>query len=235
MCLITADIFASEYENKIKSTPLYKSLENAKINGGIAAVNKLIDNLEISSNSLEILSLWARNAYHDKKRNPRYGLIYADALAIMAQSVKSKSEKHYAQFMDTGSLMFFSSQLIAREDVARCKDNSAGLNYIASWSNKASKSYIDHISTFDESQMEMFYKRVTAVSNSRDLAHKDKSACAGGMSAMSKALENDKCDKKTGACNGSDYVELIPMKYWATKREDIQTGMYDYLMKKVSK
>jgi hypothetical protein len=223
---------ASDYENNIKSTALYNTLEQAHKTEGIAGVNKVINTTTINTNAVEIISLWSRNAYLNKKRNPRYGLIYADSLATIAKAMQDKNEKLYKQFMDTGSLMFFSSQLIAREDIARCKDKTAGVQYIMNWSSDYGRKFYDYVANYDLKQKHDFYKSVLSVSNSRDLSHEDLSACASGITAMSRSIDEGKCDHTTGECSGGeDYVTLIPMKYWAIEREKVQNNFKAFLEK----
>lgn len=223
---------ASNYENNIQATPLYKSLEQARNNEGITGVNKIIQRTAIDAKAVEVISIWARNAYLNKKRNPRYGLMYADSLATIARSLQNKDEKLYKQFMDTGSLMFFSSQLIAREDIARCEDKTARANYIMNWSSDYGRKYYDYVANYNKQQRNEFYNAVISVSNSRDLSHKDLSACASGMKAMSRAIDEGKCDEATGACSGGEeFVTLIPMNAWATERQKVQSNFKDFIDK----
>lgn len=220
---------ASNYENEIMATPLYKTLENARKTVGVKAVNKIIASTDVTPQNVEIVSLWARDAFKNKKRNPRYGLIYADSMATMATAFKSKNEKIYRQFMDTGLVVFFSSQLIAREDVARCTDKTAGQNYIANWSSDIGRLYVNYArDNYNKDQKNKLTQISINISNSRDLLYKDKSACASGIKAMEKAIENGKCDKN-GACNGTEYVSLITMKDWMPIRHSIQKRLTDYL------
>ncbi len=223
---ITQFSYANEYEDKARLSSLYQQLEKARMNG-MAELNKIIVNPTVlDGDNIHVLSVWAKDAYIHY-RDPRYGLIYSDALLNISQRYSDTKN-----LKDTAALMYFSSQLIVREDMNRCKFTPS-ITLISQWSSN--DMYKSHFSNVDSKTQDYIFDRIIAFSNTRDLKEKKPYVCASSIQAVNKAIENGDCTK-SGACNSTQYVSLdadfIEDSKWQKKRIEIQNGLKEYLYSK---
>lgn len=237
-CFMTFSVQASEYDDKAQASDFYKNLEIARKKDGIIGVNKVIEASGIWSNAeIDSLSVWAKDAYLRESYMSRYGLLYAEILGVMTSGLKDNNPKAYDLLMDTGTFAYFSSYLSARENVARCDDNSAssGLKH---WyaTGALKKKYKNFFNSMSKTQKKEALAQILSYSGGRDLKYLDKLICSSGMQPMSRAMEAGKC-KKVGdsnnyACSTDEFVEFISDKDWADKRKKIKEGFIQYLVSK---
>lgn len=216
--------FAADEGNQVNSA-LYEKLTLANENGGLPAIDKLIDEHGLNNfQDLNTLSIWLRDEYKKPQRNQRYGLMYADALYNMSKSFKDGGRP----LLDTGTFVFFSSELIARENVARCTDTTAVSAHLQQWGSDLKKTYYQHYLSMSPEDKEQTLKLIMDFTQSRDLSYKDKVACAVGIKAMSQAVEEGKCSKD-GSCDSSEYVTFIEDEEWQKKRQEVRDALVKYL------
>jgi hypothetical protein len=119
----------SDYEIAQHAKAYYIELDAAEAAGGQPAVNRLYAATTWDWEKLEAAALWFRDAYlHRPVHDPRHGLLYADILLGMARAVEHHAKAH-ATYMESGAIAFHSSQLVAREDLARRAEKNVGLRY----------------------------------------------------------------------------------------------------------
>jgi len=221
--------------NEVTDTAIYQSLVKAE-KGGMKDVNKAMRDAlaDRSVEKLNIVAVWARDAFFRPSRNPRYGLLYSDSLRMMADAAQqSGQDEARGALLETGTVTFFTSQLIAREDVARCEDKTAGARYLQNWSGDLQKLYVSYFETIGDDHKKKLLDAAIGFSNERDLEKADRAACASGMKAMNQAIENDECVKDAEnnfSCNAEKYVTLISDDVWHQARKTIQDDMVKSLI-----
>ncbi len=126
---------AAEYEDTLKSDPLYSFLTQTELESGIDGIKKaavaIYENAD--ETAFDVFNLWLRDAYYRENADPRYGLMYADTLHYRAMEWQFKDQDRYNRLMNDGAFAFFSSYLMALTDTGRCADVSAGQAYLNNW------------------------------------------------------------------------------------------------------
>ena len=240
----------SPHEFELQSTELYTALSKAYEERAFLGVSKLVYSVEPTMANVEIVSLWLRDAYVlQPRKNPRFGLLYADTLQMMARAHKSKDEAGYRGLMETGVVAFYSSQLIAWEDLARCADRTAGLLYRQNWAGEVGSIYSGYFRSLDGEKQQELLRTVRSIAANRDVSEPDRSACASGIGAMRRALEAGRCDSfdpledvpiprlphvdelaKEYRCDGAEFVTLIPDEEWRTRREEVRQAFHQRML-----
>lgn len=172
---------AADYEAGIKKTQLYAKLDKAWLESDVSAVKAIVDGGAVKTpQDLETLALWLRNNYVLAiRRDARLGLLYAESLWSIAKPYKAAGkDKEFATIMDTGAMAFYSSQLIAFEDIARCANKGAGAAYSANWiKGDVVKAYNDYAQSLNEDPKIALWLRANILADERETSVADKDAC----------------------------------------------------------
>lgn len=243
LCFVATNtqVSAQSYQKKAVETPLFKKLVLAKKNNGFAGVESVLQEMEKNADNINALSLFARDVYKTNPHEPRYGKLYADTLnAIMKIYELSGVQKE--SLMKTATMAFYSSQLTARENIARCEDRSAGQSYLMGWRSKRAKEMASFIQSLPKAEKDAHIKFILSFSAKRDLSKADREPCKDGIKYVQKAMDADKCVERSHApingktpkgknivCDGSDFVEFIDEAKWNEKRKAIQKSMAKFL------
>lgn len=181
ICFWPVVVQAADYEAGIKKTQLYSKLDKAWLEGDVSAVKAIVDGGAVkTTQDLETLALWLRNNYILAiRRDARLGLLYAESLWNIAKPYKAAGKnKEFTTIMDTGALAFYSSQLIAFEDIARCADKGAGAAYSENWiKGDVAKSYGDYAQSLKEDPKIALWLRANILADERETSVPDKDAC----------------------------------------------------------
>lgn len=241
---------ASTSARKIQSTELYRALSQADAERGFVGVNALMYGLELRTSNLEIAALWMHDHYKlIARKNPRIGRTYAEVLQLWASVLKDQAhdETGYQQLMDTGVIAFYSSQMIAWEDLARCAEQTDGLVYRQNWSPAESPGsiYLAYLRSLDGDKRRELIDNASMVAAQRDATEPDRGACGSGMEAMRKAQAAGKCrrisedspahrrDLTPGtqlACDAAEFATLISDREWHPRREEVRRALRAQLL-----
>jgi hypothetical protein len=140
--------------------------------------------------------------------------------------------------MEVGTVAFYSSQMIAWEDLARCAEPTAGFLYRQNWSSTGSLGsiYSAYLSSLDPEKRQELVETSPFVAANRDVSEPDRAACASGMEAMRKAHQAGRCEPipegspshRSGllgnqfACDAEVFATLIPDEEWHPRREEVR-------------
>ncbi|PZQ44475.1 MAG: hypothetical protein DI551_10100 [Micavibrio aeruginosavorus] len=218
---------------------LYANLSKAWRQRGVEGVKAILNSHQIETYAdQQTATTWLQNNYEMDRRNPRIGLLYADALYPLARDYKmARKESEYHHYMLAGLTAFLSSQLIAYEDIARCADKSVGAAYAQSWrEGKTYETYKVYAASLSKEQRQSVWESVKKISDGRDKSEPDKTACAGGAEALAAAQMKGDCqstglDKTDMKCDEEKYIEILNDDQWQALRLKVQAAVMDHTLK----
>jgi hypothetical protein len=230
-----------------EKTAFFQELEKAAKQDKSTAVKKLLDKKgRLSSEQINIFANWAKKAYVRDLNHPTYGLWYAQTLKTMSEGLKKHGKQDVSEeLMKTASVMFISSELIARENISRCADKTAGQNYLMNWITPKPpyrKELLNHFKGLDAASQKKGFGIIMMFAEKRKTNEKDYLSCNDGMEAIKKSMDGGKCVGKPHPtvngvtpkgmnyiCDGRDYVRFIDDAEWQQKRVAIRKNMVSFL------
>ncbi len=208
-------------EDPTRNSSLYQHLDAAELASGYTGVSEINYTLELTLDNVETIALWLRDAWIDRpKKNPRYGLMYSLSLQQLANFHRERDrEGVYRELMETSTLAFYSSQLIALEDLARCSDSTGGLVYRTNWSDERAEVISTYYASRSPADREQILSVLMNFAGNRDLGDPDRGACGSGIKAMRKAMEAGACrpaeewqtvhrPENSQVCEGEEFVRI---------------------------
>lgn len=218
---------AKKYTDKEIETIIHEKMDKAWSTHRFDGVNQVVKATGMDTFiEQQSIALWAQKKYELKyDRNARVGLLLADSLGGMAKAyAKGRREEEANKALASGALAFFSSQLIAYEDIARCADNSAGKAYAALWQKGGSyEQYKKFLAGLPEAERKKLWSESLQIASERNVGRPDKQICATGTDAIAKSQMDKQCMADPENCDPVQFVELIKDDVWQTRREQVRT------------